>query len=93
MPKVVQLAGGFNEDGTVDAVDYAVWRKNAAAAGGSDFATIARDYEDWRSNFEETLSSGKMSFLSGLAAMVVPEPPACLRHVRILANAATAIAL
>jgi hypothetical protein len=74
VPEVVQLAGDFNGDGTVDAGDYTLWRKNTAAADGSDVATSAGDYDVWRSNFGESLSSGKMSVSSGLTAMVVPEP-------------------
>jgi beta-propeller repeat-containing protein len=38
----VQLSGDFNNDGTVDAADYVVWRKDGAAPV---------DYSDWRGNF------------------------------------------
>ena len=56
------LAGDFNQDGTVDAADYVVWRKN----GGSQ-----QDYLAWRSNFGTTGSGGGSA--SGFAA-TVPEP-------------------
>ena len=37
------LPGDFNRDGTVDAADYAMWRKL--------FSTDATKYDQWRSNF------------------------------------------
>jgi hypothetical protein len=39
------LAGDHNDDGTVDAADYVVWRKNPAGFGGQ------QGYDDWRANF------------------------------------------
>jgi hypothetical protein len=53
------LDGDYNEDGTVDAADYVVWRKNPGDFGGPG------GYDTWRENFGET-SAG-----SGGA---VPEP-------------------
>lgn len=55
------LDGDFNDDGTVDAADYVVWRKNN---GSPD------DYNKWRQNFGA--SSGGGTALGGGAA--VPEP-------------------
>ncbi len=39
------LEGDFNSDGTVDAADYVVWRKNNGTQ---------EDYDDWRENFGES---------------------------------------
>lgn len=78
---VYVLAGDYNRDGTVDAADYIVWRKNlgqAAAAGTSadgDFnGTIDHeDYEVWKSHFGTTLPT-PISALS--ASNILPEPSA-----------------
>ena len=53
----------FNDDGTVDAADYVVWRKNP---GGID---TQNDYAVWRTHFGQAAGSG-----SGADAVaVVPE--------------------
>jgi hypothetical protein len=57
-PNVVTLDGDFNMDGSVDAADYVMWRKN----GGS-----TADYNLWRTNFGRTAGSG------GGAGSAVPE--------------------
>jgi hypothetical protein len=41
-------AGDHNHNGTVDAADYVVWRKNPAGFGGQ------QGYNDWRANFGES---------------------------------------
>jgi autotransporter-associated beta strand protein len=67
------LGGDYNEDGTVDAADYAVWRD---ALGGEsslpndDTPGVGQDdYERWRTNFGMT-SAGGGAFANGS----VPEP-------------------
>lgn len=45
----VGLVGDFNHDGTVDAADYVVWRKNNGGPG---------DYATWRANFGMTSPGG-----------------------------------
>lgn len=63
------LAGDFNEDGTVDARDYTVWRDGLGWVYDQD------DYTDWVNNFGQSLGgggSGAGSGGSGLAS--VPEP-------------------
>jgi hypothetical protein len=55
------LPGDFNQNGTVDAADYVLWRKNP----GGQFT--AQDYNLWRQNF------GASSSGAGLSA-AVPEP-------------------
>jgi hypothetical protein len=61
------LAGDYNNDGSVDAADYVVWRKSGI--GGQ------QGYDDWRANFGE-MSAGNSAALSFTS---VPEPGAlCL---------------
>jgi hypothetical protein len=69
------MAGDFNEDGTVDAADYVVWRKNGT---GQD------DYGKWRANFGRTAGGGAVVDSSVGA---VPEPMAGV----ILLTAALAV--
>ena len=55
------LFGDYNNNGTVDAADYVVWRKN----DGTRF-----EYDSWRANFGRTDGNG-----SGASANAsVPEP-------------------
>ncbi len=49
--------GDFNGDGSVNAADYVVWRKTDGGSTG---------YNNWRTNFGETVGSG--------GAATVPEP-------------------
>jgi T5SS/PEP-CTERM-associated repeat protein/autotransporter-associated beta strand protein len=63
MLQVVALPpGDYNQNGTVDAADYVVWRKGL----GTTFTP--NDYNVWRANFGQTAGSG-----SGATASV-PEP-------------------
>jgi hypothetical protein len=59
-PTVDELPGDYNNDGSVDAADYVVWRKTDNSPAG---------YNTWRTNFGRTAGSG--SAISGAA---VPEP-------------------
>jgi hypothetical protein len=71
------VPGDFNLDGTVNAADYVVWRKNDGTQQG---------YDTWRANFGRTAALGAASGLSndGTAAastkssIGVPEPAAVL---------------
>jgi hypothetical protein len=73
------LAGDFNNDGIVDAVDYTVWRNNFGDAdetnisfnGDGDDVGLT-DYDVWKDHYGDTLEPGA----GGLAG--VPEPGACL---------------
>ena len=56
--------GDFNEDGTVDAADYVVWRN-----GGSPDSTLA-GYNLWKANF----GIGSTGSGSSFAGAAVPEP-------------------
>jgi hypothetical protein len=66
------IAGDFNTDGTVDAADYAAWRKNSSG----DQAM----YDTWRTNFGTSLGpgSGSAGYPLGASARplsaAVPEP-------------------
>jgi hypothetical protein len=68
------IAGDYNDDGTVNAADYVIWRKNENTnntlpndpIGG----TIDGDqYTQWRANFGETGGNGAAN-----GAHAVPEP-------------------
>src|SRR5205085_9189396 len=60
----VTAPGDFNHDGSVDAADYVVWRKN----GGS-----SADYDNWRAHFGQTYTPG-----GGATSAAVPEPTGCI---------------
>ena len=66
-----ELTGDYNENGTVDAADYVLWRDNPAAHGGDPAG-----YNTWRENFGKTLVGGGLA--SGSA---VPEPASFLLTV------------
>lgn len=61
---VVSMLGDFNNDGSVDAADYVIWRKAPSSYGG------ASGYDAWRQNFG-AISTGSGSTLTENAA---PEP-------------------
>jgi hypothetical protein len=72
------LAGDYNEDGTVDAADYVVWRNSLGQSGaglqadGNGSGSIdADDYTVWRARLGQASSTGA-------ALAIVPEPPAAL---------------
>jgi hypothetical protein len=71
------LAGDFNDDGTVDAADYVLWRKN----GGPQ-----QEYLEWQSNFGTT-TSGSGATRGSPAG--VPEPAGAI----LVAVAACGLAL
>ncbi len=70
IPDIVALAGDHNQDGVVDAADYALWRSDPSSYDN------AQGYTDWVSNFGQTSGSGAAGDLGGGAA--VPEPATCL---------------
>lgn len=73
------LPGDYNEDGTVDAADYGVWRDSlgsAASLPNDDTPGVGDDdYLRWKSNFGTTLPA---SGTGGTTNAVVPEPTALL---------------
>lgn len=75
------VAGDYNDNGTVDAADYVLWRDNAGQLIGLNNENPAattpglvdgEDYDFWRSRFGATAGSG-----SGATA-AVPEPTTVL---------------
>jgi hypothetical protein len=68
------IVGDFNDDGTVDAADYVVWRKHNGSTtvlpnDRSSGLVSPADYDDWRANFGISSSGGSL-------AQAVPEPGA-----------------
>ena len=81
----LSIRGDYNQNGKVDAADYAVWRDNVGTTNvlPNDFVggTIgAAQYSQWRSHFGESslAGSGAMSSDVSHAITVVPEPGAIL---------------
>lgn len=61
---VLLIAGDYNQDGTVDASDYSVWRdtlgqtgSGRAADGNRDGFVNSADYDLWRANFGISVNS------------------------------------
>ena len=77
---VPSLPGDFNHDGTVDAADYVVWRKNP---GG---IYTQNDFNIWRAHFGQTTGSGSGASRSVTVSPTIPEPAS---HVLLLLTAAT----
>jgi hypothetical protein len=69
------LPGDYNQNGTVDAADYVLWRKGGPLANEVDNpGTVnAADYTAWRARFGNSNGSGSGSGASS-ANVVVPEP-------------------
>jgi phospholipase/lecithinase/hemolysin len=77
------LPGDYNQDGTVDAADYVVWRDMLGQSGGafpadgnSDGRVDVGDYDLWRAGFGHTATSGRTS--SDISNRQVPEPASLL---------------
>ena len=68
------LSGDYNEDGTVDAADYTVWRDRLGSPNSlpnDDTAGVgADDYDRWKSHFGDSQGAGAGNLQS------VPEPAA-----------------
>jgi hypothetical protein len=68
------LPGDYNDDGTVDAADFTVWREtvgsqtNLAADGDRSGTVDSADFDVWKLHFGESLNAGAGG------ASVVPEP-------------------
>jgi hypothetical protein len=82
------LPGDFNNDGGVDAADYAVWRNNLGSSSTlpndtSPGMVTEHDYETWRASFGNS-SSGA----AGFAETSVPEPSSFLLLIGMAACSA-----
>ena len=73
------LPGDYNQDGTVNAADYSVWRNSLgqtgsglAADGNGDTRVDEEDYTVWKLHFGETFGSGAGS--NGVPAAPSPIP-------------------
>jgi hypothetical protein len=85
---ILELAGDYNQNGTVDAADFTVWRDTIgqsgpglAADGNCNDEVDAGDYDVWKSHFGETVGSGSGAAGAGATAGLpssafegVPEP-------------------
>lgn len=69
----VGIIGDFNDDGLVNAADYAVWRKASPTAtlpnDDTPGVVDASDFADWRANFGKSAGSNL-----GALGSAVPEP-------------------
>jgi polyhydroxybutyrate depolymerase len=60
--------GDYNQNGTVDAADYVVWRKEL----GTTYAQA--DYDTWRSHFGQMSGNGTVLPSAELLPAAIPEP-------------------
>ena len=71
------LPGDYNQNGTVDAADYALWRDNngsLTSLPNDDTPGVADDdYTRWRANFGRTVGGGNGASV-GFVGSVAPEP-------------------
>lgn len=81
-PKLLssQLPGDYDQSGTVDTVDYAIWRKalgttNLTADSNGDRTVDHDDYRIWRANYGKRGLPASSSDLA-LELAIVPEPAA-----------------
>jgi hypothetical protein len=75
------LQGDYNGDGTVDAADYVVWRKNPGAHGGNPGG-----YNTWRANFSRTGGGG--AHVAAFNASPAPEPTAAALAMMLMLGCA-----
>jgi hypothetical protein len=79
---VPSLPGDYNVNGSVDAADYVVWRKNVGAATLNNrdpygMGPVAEaDYNFWRVHFGEKIGGGAGA--ADIASAAVPEPASAL---------------
>jgi hypothetical protein len=63
------VAGDYNNNGTVDAADYVLWRNGGPLANDPTAGVQPADYDFWKSRFGAISGSG-----AGLNGGAVPEP-------------------
>jgi autotransporter-associated beta strand protein len=78
----VGVPGDFDNNGTVDAGDYVLWRKGGPLANEVDAPGVVngQDYLDWRARFGNPAGSG-----SGLSSAAVPEPATLVLLIMLIA--------
>ncbi len=74
------LPGDYNDDGTVNAADYVLWRRNDGTQAG---------YDTWRDNFGQPAGSGSGLGATGSASATVPEPASFIIGLGIFLPAST----
>ncbi|MCC7474821.1 MAG: hypothetical protein IT425_05460 [Pirellulales bacterium] len=88
------VSGDYNGNGTVDAADYVIWRKNNGLAGGAsveegdgtgDGLVTTADFDYWRARFGNSSSNGT----GAQFGFAVPEP----MFLVLVASAATSVML
>jgi hypothetical protein len=69
------VPGDYNNNGTVDAADYVLWRDGGPLANEVADPNVVSpaDYDEWRARFGNTMAGGRGSSLSA-----VPEPASIL---------------
>lgn len=86
IPDATGLAGDFNDDGVVDAIDYALWRENLGATDDSSIndagdgvpGVTSADFDVWLANYGATAPGAVATtpepatgtMLAGLAALL-----------------------
>jgi hypothetical protein len=83
--------GDYDDNGTVDAADYVIWRsshgesgRNLPADGNLDGMIDAADFGIWKAHFGQSLAVGA-STVSGVFALSTPEPvSACLLATAVI---------
>jgi hypothetical protein len=70
------LPGDYNNDGSVDAADYVIWRKDPASFGGDPGG-----YDTWQANFGTTAGSGAALAATDPLSSNVPEPASLVLFV------------
>jgi polyhydroxybutyrate depolymerase len=65
---IASLPGDYNQNGTVDAADYVVWRK------GLEGTYTQADYDSWRANFGQTAGAGAARPSAEPLPAAIPEP-------------------
>jgi hypothetical protein len=70
------VLGDYNNNGTVDAADYVLWRNNGPLQneGVTPGSVTPEDYQFWRSRFGATSGSGSGAAIGGAVGDAVPEP-------------------
>jgi hypothetical protein len=72
------VTGDFNNNGTVDAADYVLWRDGGTLQNDPTQGNQPGDYDVWRMNFGKTAGGGAAIPSAVSLSASVPEPAACV---------------